>query len=375
MEPREAAFSTGEVRGRFDGARAALKAAGVSGAVLVAPESLYYLSGFEAFTSWSAQALVIGVDDPQPTLLIRDCDIGHAPATSSVEDVRTYHFGRDDPAALAAEAVAERTAAGEPIGLELASYALPTAYGLALTNALNSRQVLDCTETVGRLRLAKSEAELRYVREAARITSAGLAAFNEHVRTGITEIALAGKVETAMREAGSEFPAMPTWLAGGPRYSLGHGTPADRVIGQGEFVGTEFAGVSHRYHTAVMQIASLGRRSGTLVRMNDIGKSAMAAGLAAGKPGRPVGDMERAAFAVVREMGRDPGVLMRYGYGIGIAYPPSWLEPLHVISESDDVLEVGMTLMLHVLGIGGTYEVTVDGPKLLCGAQELRFVE
>jgi len=139
--------------------------------------------------------------------------------------------------------------------------------------------------------------------------------------------------------------------------------------------GTEFAGVSHRYHTAVMQIASLGRRSGTLVRMNDIGKSAMAAGLAAGKPGRPVGDMERAAFAVVREMGRDPGVLMRYGYGIGIAYPPSWLEPLHVISESDDVLEVGMTLMLHVLGIGGTYEVTVDGPKLLCGAQELRFVE
>lgn len=368
------AFSEDEFRRRFDRAREALRAAGLPGAICVSPESLYYLSGYNAHTHFSSQALIIGTDDPEPTLLIRDCDVTHAPDSSWVGDVRTYHFGRDDVAWLVARAVTDRIPGAGRIGLELAAYALPASYGLAIIDAVAPRRVEDCSDLLGRLRVVKSEAELKLMREAARIASVGLKAFAENLRPGITEIALAGEIEAAMRATGGDYPAMPTWMQGGPRYNLGHGTPVDRVIEQSELIGIEHAGVAHRYHAALMQIASVGPPAPEALRHNEIGVEAMAAGVAAARPGAPAGEMEQAAYDVVRRRGGDADGLMRFGYGIGIAYPPSWLEPFHVIAESREPLQPGMTMMLHVSGIGGTYEMTNDGLKLLCGSQELLVV-
>jgi hypothetical protein len=38
---------------------------------------------------------------------------------------------------------------------------------------------------------------------------------------------------------------------------------------------------------------------------------------------------------------------MRFGYGAGIDYPPSWLEPLQITRTSTDVPSVGTTFVLH----------------------------
>ena len=68
---------------------------------------------------------------------------------------------------------------------------------------------------------------------------------------------------------------------------------------------------------------------------------------------------------------------MRFGYGIGIAYPPIWLEPLQISRGFDQVLQPGMVFVLHAyiqlleenLGIiqGGTYALTDAGLEMLVG--------
>jgi Xaa-Pro dipeptidase len=72
---------------------------------------------------------------------------------------------------------------------------------------------------------------------------------------------------------------------------------------------------------------------------------------------------------------------MRFGYGIGIAYPPIWLEPLQISRGSDQRLAPGMVFVLHAyiqlleegLGViqGGTYALTDKGLEMLVGGGDV----
>ena len=62
-----------------------------------------------------------------------------------------------------------------------------------------------CTDLSSPVSLVKSEREMIYIRKAAEQATAGLGGAREVIRPGIPEIELAGEIESAMRDAGSEF--------------------------------------------------------------------------------------------------------------------------------------------------------------------------
>ena len=70
--------------------------------------------------------------------------------------------------------------------------------------------------------------------------------------------------------------------------------------------------------------------------------------------------------------------MMRFGYGIGIAYPPIWLETLQISRGFDRRLAANMVFVLHAclelpdehIGViqGGTYLLSESGLEMLVGA-------
>lgn len=72
---------------------------------------------------------------------------------------------------------------------------------------------------------------------------------------------------------------------------------------------------------------------------------------------------------------------MRFGYGIGLAYPPVWLETLQISRGFENRLAPGMVIVLHAylqldhedIGIiqGGTWALTTDGLQQLVGGGDL----
>src|SRR5438045_8685799 len=70
--------------------------------------------------------------------------------------------------------------------------------------------------------------------------------------------------------------------------------------------------------------------------------------------------------------------MMRFGYGVGVGYPPTWLDALKITRTSMQTLEPGVTFVLHAclldeetstgVLVGGTYVLTSDGPEPLAGA-------
>lgn len=376
-------FEETEYRQRTAKVQAALAAAGVAAGVIVNPELICYLTGYDAHTHFSRQALVLGLSG-DPAFILRDVDVPVAEDVACVRDLRPYHFGGAKAEDLVAGAVREKAGTAARVGVDLRTYALPGDYAFALQTALAPGAIVDVSATVNAVRLTKSDSEIAYVRKAAEYAEAGLVAARRVVRAGITEIELAAAIEAGMRAAGSEYGAMPTWVGSGPRNRGGHRTPTRRVLEKGDMVKVEFAGVHARYHAVTMQTFSIGEPSQVARRIYDAARDSLAEGTRLVRPGAPVAGAERRAVEVLRGRGFDPHDMARFGYGVGLQFPPTWLEGLEIIVESEQVFTPNMSFVLHTslkdaaaktaALVGGAYVTTATGVECLSGGPLDLFV-
>jgi len=382
MSAAYAAFTEDEHRRRLARAREVLRKNGIACCISVAPEHLYYFAGYDSWVSVnSPQALVFSADGGEPTLVVRDVDLALPRETSWVADVRSYHLFSEDVAARIAAVAREKGLRGGKVAIETQSYALPFALGQALAEALAPAAIVDATAMLGAVRLIKSPQEMAYLRHAARFAGIGLDAARAALRPGITELELAAAVEGAMRRAGSDYWSIPTELASGPRTAGGHATARERVIEPGDLVHLEFAGVERRYHATAVHTLAAGRPGKRALELYDLARASLAAGIARIRPGVGVAEVEEASLEPLRRVGLEGAALMRFGYGIGVAYPPIWLEPLQISRGFDQSLEPGMVFVLHAylqlldegLGIiqGGTYALSEKGVEMLVGGGDV----
>lgn len=385
MQPRSAAFPVSEHKERLGRARAALRGAKLDACLMVAPENVYYFGGYETWVGVnSPQFLIFTPGDDEPTLILRNVDVPLAHETTWVTDIRSYHLHSDNVALAVREILSEKGVSRGRIAVELQSYAFPHAMGRSFEKALDGLELADATELLGDLRLIKSPAEIAMLEEAGRFTRAGLEALYGKLKPGMTEIALAAEIEAALRHAGSDYWAIPTELASGWRSPGGHATPRAKVIEPGDLVHVEFAGVSNRYHTTALQTLAVGTPGARAREVYDIALRSLRAGVAAVRPGVPVCDVEEASLQPLRAAGLEHSAMMRFGYGIGIAYPPVWLETLQISRGFDRRLEPGMVFVLHScveledegIGIvqGGTYLLEEAGLRMLAGAGDAELM-
>jgi Xaa-Pro dipeptidase len=381
-------FPATELAARLARVRAQMEAREMDACVVLAPESQLWLCGLESFISGVlTQALIVPADGRQELcLLVWDADLPLARATSIVEDVRTYRFGVDDPVAAIRTAVAERVPGAEVVGIDAGSRAVPYALGSALVAALAPARCVDCSALLAGARLVKSQLELDCLRRAGGYAEAGLRAALAHARPGISERTVAAEIEYAMRRAGSDYPSIPTELSSGPRSVLVHATPGGRLLEAGDLVHVEIGGVEARYNAVGLQTLHVGGapppRVG--VHLYGIAQACLRAGLDAITPGIEARAVEAPALAILRDAGLVEGFMMRFGYGVGVGYPPTWLDPLQITRTSTQPLAPGTTFVLHAclldeqeqvgVVVGGTYAVGEAGVETLAGAGPVDLV-
>jgi Xaa-Pro dipeptidase len=379
MQPqteKRAAFPESEHRARLARLRRVLRDEGLDAMVSFSPEHIYYFTGYDGHTQFSIQSVIVGADDDEATLILRDVDAINAEETCWAKDIRYYHHGQHDPAELIVAAARERLRSAGVLGTCLNTYALPGAFALHLVDLLGSSRTRDAGAAIERLRYVKSDLEMTYIRQAAKYADIGLERLRAAAKPGITEIQLTGEIEAAMREAGSEYPAMPTLLSSGPRTRGSHRTPTDRVIARGDSIKTEFPGIARRYHAVTMQTLWIGEPGRESRQSYEHALTALRAGSGEIVVGVPVARAELAALESLKSAGLDVSRHARFGYGVSAAYPPSWLEGLDITAESTEVFQSNMTFVLHCMVrtpdgrgilIGGAYTLGADGVEVLSG--------
>jgi Xaa-Pro dipeptidase len=315
--------------------------------LLVAPESLLYLTGFDSIEYFSYQMLFVPRDEDRVVLLTRPPEEWIARDISIADEVVTWRVEfPPSPVELTIDVLRTNGWLNRRLALEKAPYYLSVANHEALRRGVG-RDLEDAVDIVPELRMRKSAKEIEYVREAARIADLAVQTARDVVRPGMTEFELQAAVLAVTVAEGSEYTAVPDIIGSGWRSALPHATPSHRRIESGEAVSFETAGVVHRYHATIGRTLSMGPPSDRLRSLHAIVEQAVDAAVAAARPGAPVGDVDRAAKAVIAEAGYERYRIHRTGYGISAGYPPSWLENLNIIESDSHVLEPGMVFSIE----------------------------
>lgn len=371
---------------RLAAVRAQLRAQEIDCAIVMGPEAQYWICGHDSFLgALIPQALVIDAGGRPPAFVVWDADVAIARDSSNVADLRTFRFGVDEPARLFVEVAQELGAPARRVGIDLGSRAVPYGFGRELAGHLAGSDIVDITPALARLRMVKTPAELALMRRAGAYGRLGLAAARRHALPGVSEIAVAAEIEYAMRRAGSDYCSIPTEMTSGPRSLQGHGTPGARLLEPGDLLHLEVGGVERRYNAVSMQtlVVPGAPARPAAQELYDVALRCLRTGLAQLRPGIPAAEVEAPALEVIRQAGLGEVFKMRFGYGVGIGYPPSWLEALQITRTSDERLVVGTTFVLHCclldeaerLGVlvGGTYVITPEGFECLGGAGDVEL--
>jgi Xaa-Pro dipeptidase len=330
---------------------------------------MLYLAGYDQIGYWVYQVLIVPAADAPMTAIVRKVDELLVRAGGIVDDVRVWlDDATRDPAQHTADVLAERgLLRRRRIGIERKSHALLPHYYDLLRNALREAELVDASDLVTELRLIKSPAEIACMRRAGEVMDAGVEAAWAALRPGARECDVHAAVAAAMYRAGGEHPSVAPPMATGPRtLTQTHGAATTREIQAGDPFLLEVGGCFRRYHAVCMRTASLGAPGPRMRSMFDAIREATDAGMAAIKPGARTADLARLVHDAMAERGYSRRG-QHVGYGIGLGYPPTWIDNLRIKETDPHVLQEGMTFLFHsgLLAPEGTFYVALGDPVLV----------
>jgi Xaa-Pro aminopeptidase len=227
------------------------------------------------------------------------------------------------PARTLARLVREHAGAGDRVGLS--SFAVfPAPVYLELASACPGVGFEDVTAVTAALRLVKSPAEVALLREAARISDAGMRAGVERMVEGASEFDVVAAAEHAIRLGGAEL-SFVTVMGAGPRTAQATFFPQRRAMRGGELAVLDCGARVEGYHGDMCRTVVIGRPDAGQRAMLEAVAAAVAAATRSARPGARVGDVSAAALSAVEAAGFGEhwwGYYMPHGAGAAQHEPP-----------------------------------------------------
>lgn len=223
---------------------------------------------------------------------------------------------------------------------------------------------------VEKLRLIKSEQEIKILKEATDIADAAFKHVLDFIRPGVTELDVANELEFFMRKAGAVSSSFDTIVASGFRSALPHGVASEKVIEKGEFVTLDFGAYYKGYCSDITRTVAVGEVSSELKNIYDIVLEAQLRGMA----GIKAGITGKQADALTRDYITAQGYGEYFGHSTGHGLGMEVHESPALSFRSDTVLEPGMLVTcepgIYVPNLGGVRIeddtlVTVEGNEPL----------
>lgn len=339
-------FTDKEFSDRMTRTRAEMARRGLDVLLLFAPESQYWLTGYDTFGFCFFQCLVIS--DRDPVLLTRSADLRQAQLTSTIRDIRIWkdRAGADPTEDLAA-LLKELGLAGRRIGWETQTQGLVHLHGARLAARLPGLN--EASDLMGLLRLVKSPAEIAYVRRAAELADLAWDAAASHAHVGVDEGIILGAMHDAIFSGGGDYPGNEFVIGSGQQALLCRYQSGRRKLDARDQLTLEWAGTFRHYHAANMKTIVIGEPRPEHLAMQAAAGSALAACEAALKPGRPMAEVYDAHTRVLDEAGMGAHRLNACGYSLGPRFSPSWMEDQMFYDGAPTLIEPGMVFFLHMI--------------------------
>ena len=348
------------------------------------PANMNYLTGYDAWSFYYAQCILVHVNEDEPICFVRAQDGGGAYIKTYLKDKNIIKYDEKyihawplHPYQYLVEIIKKRKWDNHNIGLEMDSHYFTAFCYETIKKGLPDAKLKDAERLVNWVRVVKSNTEIKLMKSAARIVESGMKMAFKSINPGVRQCDAVADIQKALyngtKEFGGDYPSIATLLPTGKGTSASHLTATDEKFVSGEATIIEIAGAYKRYHCPMARTVLLGKKDQKKIDTMKATNEALDAGIAATKPGNTVDDIAQKFWGVLDKykIKKDS----RTGYSIGIGYPPDWGEQTFNISKGDKtILQPNVTFhMIAVMQFGDwgveaseAVRVTETGSELFC---------
>jgi Xaa-Pro aminopeptidase len=309
-----------------------------------------YLTNFK---TWWGDAIVVVPARGEPTLLTNSIFHGE-PMHSNVQtiwlrDLRiTPHpHSTKDPkniADMAADVLKEKGVTTGAVGL-VGHQTIPAYLDRQFAQRLSAATVTPATHLLKALRKNKSAEEVKILREAGRIATAGFMAALDAVRVGVTEAELAAAAAAACLAEGAEDINYGMMCSAGSRSCLKNVYPLRKPLREGELFVIDVGIKYHGYQTDISRNKVAGEPSAELRRMLDCCLEQHLTVIDKIGPGVPIFELQKVMYGIAEKW-----KLLEYDYtthAFGHGYGLDIVEEPYLYWGNTQPLEVGMTFYVE----------------------------
>jgi Xaa-Pro dipeptidase len=342
LPPPFAGFTDEEMARRRGALGAVMEAEGLDFVVL------YGANRSGSAVSWLTQWPVtreahVLVTPGEPDLLLVSF-YNHVPEARRRASAADVRFAGDDPAGGLAQLLRARGAEGRPVG-----FVGPLPYDQHAVLA-EGRRLVDLNRAHTRLRMRKSDEEVRALRHAAALTDAAAAALVDGPLVGCTEHELTARIEAAYVAHGGmhHIHYVGVTPMDAPDRSVPAQWPRDRAVQAGDLLTFELsAAVAPEYSGQLLRSVTVAAEPSAKVRrLHEVAEAALDAVAARLRPGVHAQELVDAA-AVIEDAGFTTVDDLVHGFGGGYLPPVIGSRSRAIRPTPDVTLEAGMTLVVQ----------------------------
>lgn len=385
-------IETAEFRRRVDEVRRRMGDRGFDLLIVTDPCNIYYLTGYDGWSLYTPQALLIFPDEA-PLFIVRKMDVPGVSMTSWLGDDRLIGYSETlvqspdgHPFEVVAEEIEKRFGGRAfTAAIESESYYFSVRAFRLLNEKLTSARIVDSGLLVNWARFIKSPAELNLLRQAGALLTQSMMKTIEAIGSGVPQrkavsAAYASNIE-GFDDFGGSYTSSPAFFLAGERIKTPHLPWTDDVIAKGVQINLELMGNRLRYQCTMGRTVHVGTPPAKLLELEKIVCSAIDEVIGSLRPGVTCHEAADDFYKFLSRSGIEKD--SRCGYSLGIAYPPTGGELTASFRRGDNtVLQEGAAM--HFLPaiwsddvsiiISEPLVITDKGCELLCSVPRKLFV-
>lgn len=321
---------------RVENVHASMKAKGIDVLLITDPANMNYLTGYNAWSFYVHQMVIVSIDDPMPRFVGRYMDAFAGAVKITWLNKDHVHAYSDDyvqstvkhPMDYIANLLNELGYGAKTIGTEMDAYYFSAAAYESLKKGLPGAKFVDANVLVNWVRIVKSDAEIALMKKAGKIVDHAMQAAVDALGVGVRQCDVAAAISHAqisgLADFGGDYPAIVPLMPYGENAGAPHLTWTDDRYTDGTTLYVEIAGCHNRYHCPMCRTISIGKPSKEVERVAEITVEGLNAALETVKPGVTCEEVEASWRKVLSKYGYAKE--SRIGYSTGLNYPPDWGE-------------------------------------------------
>jgi len=221
---------------------------------------------------------------------------------------------------------------------------MPTAIYRDLQKALLGAEIVEADDLLFKVRMIKSDNELKILERAYKITEAAMKAAIDYTEAGKREWEIEAKAQCVMRSIGAEGTSYPVWVCSGPNTNQGLSKSSSRKIRKGELVQLSIGAKYEGYCGNMCRALVVGKISKNIRRLMEVALQAEENILDAMGPGVEASSLYKLYVDILKKHGFEKPSLYGPAHGTGTQECEGpWID-----SVSTFTLEPGMVFNVDI---------------------------